>query len=690
MIINPNVIPEPNREAVSTGFDRYLDRRVAEVNRQDRAAWNALSSRAEWEAFKKPRIKALERSLGRYPRAAESIHFEVTGTIEGDGYVIEKVVFTSRENLLVTANIYRPPSSETDEAGSQQHETMRELGLAQNEETGIVLVHSHHNPRTQPELQDMGAMWARVGCVVLVMDLFAYGERGEHPAGPRHDYWNRYNTGIQLQLIGDSLMGWMVWDLRRGIDLLEQHYQVGKVVLMGSVAGGGDPCAVTAALDDRVSVAIPFNFGGPQPETVYPLPDDAETSFNYLGSGGWETTRNLAGSGRDGFLPWVIVGAIAPRHLIYAHEFAWDEERDPVWKRLQAIYRWYGAEDRLDHAIGFGLLKGRPPEASHCNNVGPPHRERIHVALNRWLDVDVPNEAEDRRDETDLHCFGEDGRPVDPDGEDAEGERSYLSAFRQIGQARGGQFRRSLAWSSTAEADIALRDAWVDLLGNCEPDAASDPVYYAKDEDDEGTVERLGLAVDEDVVVPVILLSGGGKGPVTVLISSEGKASVLRNQADMIQTRTAEGPVCLIDVRGIGEAGTDHPRAPQSRGAGRAATALMLGETVLGWQVKDLRTVIAYLRSRSDIRSDGIRIEDLASGWDSPGDAIELDRPLIEPGAHILARLVALIEDDVTWSGGSGRVETYLSLLDSWSVNWPYDVILPGAIPHGDLPFESS
>ena len=132
--------------------------------------------------------------------------------------MIEKLVFESRPGIAVTANVYRPAN------GSNS--------------VGILLTHSHHNPKTQPELQDMGAMWARAGCTVLVMDQFGYGERREHPEGPRHDYWNRYNTGVQLQLIGDSLMGWMVWDIRRGIDVLEQRYGAGRIVVMGSVARG--------------------------------------------------------------------------------------------------------------------------------------------------------------------------------------------------------------------------------------------------------------------------------------------------------------------------------------------------------------------------------------------------------------------------------------------------------------------
>jgi len=36
-----------------------------------------------------------------------------------------------------------------------------------------VIVHSLHWPRTQFELQDMGILWARSGCAVLVMDQLA-------------------------------------------------------------------------------------------------------------------------------------------------------------------------------------------------------------------------------------------------------------------------------------------------------------------------------------------------------------------------------------------------------------------------------------------------------------------------------------------------------------------------------------
>src|SRR5205807_6251291 len=169
------------------------------------------------------------------------------------------------------------------------------------------------------------------------------------------DYHFRYNVGMQLHMIGDSLIGWMVWDLMRGVDLLLARPGIDpkRIVLLGAVAGGGDPAAVTAALDPRISAVVPFNFGGPQPETKYPLPDDARTSFNYAGGGSWESTRNLRLSARDGFLPWAIVGSVAPRGLIYGHEFAWDRAHDPVWKRLEMVFGFYNSP-RLAAVAGRG------------------------------------------------------------------------------------------------------------------------------------------------------------------------------------------------------------------------------------------------------------------------------------------------------------------------------------------------
>jgi dienelactone hydrolase len=373
---------------------------IREANRRESEAWAKIATKEDWERYRDGKLAALRASLGAPAEPPKDLQVRVTRTLSGEGYKIENLVYESRPGLRVTANLYGPASP----AASMP---------------GIVIIHSHHNPKTQGELQMMGITWARQGCLVLVPDQLGHGERREHPfvnaesfkgafRPTRQDYWFRYVTAMQLHAAGESLVGWMAWDVWRGVDLLLARPGIDpeRIALLGSVAGGGDPCGVAAALDPRIKAAVPFNFGGPQPETKYPLPEDAESAFNYAGSGSWESTRNLRLSARDGFLPWVIVGAVAPRGLVYGHEFEWDQERDPVWKRFEKVYGFYGVRDRLAWTKGRGAVTGKAPESTHCNNIGPVQLKGVYPAFERWFRLPVPGgEAKERHPAEELACL---------------------------------------------------------------------------------------------------------------------------------------------------------------------------------------------------------------------------------------------------------------------------------------------
>ena len=650
---------------------REISARQRAASARDRAAWAQVESLADWEKFAAPRLDALRRSLGEFPPAPEKVAVHLGGVVAGDDFSIENLVYESRPGIFVTANLYLPAQPPA-------------------KLPAIVIIHSHHNAKTQSELQDMGMTWARAGCAVLVPDQLGYGERREHAAGARQDYRFRYFSAQQLHTLGDSLIGWMAWDTSRGLDAMLQRANIDreKVILLGAVAGGGDPAAVTAALDRRFTCVAPFNFGGPQPETRFPLPDDAETSFNYLGGGSWESTRNLLRSGSEGFLPWVIVASLAPRRLIYGHEFSWDRERDPVWRRLEKIFAWHGVPENLAFAHGHGRLSGRPPEASHCNNLGPAQRKHIHAALEKWFGIRAVEYSKPLPAEA-LTCFT-------PALRAALKPRPLHYSHQIRGALRASQFRARLKPLSPDERRALLRTEWAKLLGPVTPPASVTATAREPGKFGEARVERFTLAVEPGIFVPTMLLLPATKTavrvPVVISLSQFGGTQFLHEHAAAITALLAGGvAVCLPDVRGTGETSPGGARDRQTEATSLSATELMLGGTLLGARLRDLRAVLAYLRTRADV--DFARVALWGDSF-APVNPPGFTDPLIgegvpphqsEPLGGLLALFGALFEPDVKAVLARGLFAGFYSLLGDVFCYVPHDAVVPGALTAGDL-----
>lgn len=669
--------------------------RLHSANQTEAERFERLTSRDEWERFRDVRLAALRRSL-HLPDRVGDLRVRVTQSLAGDGYVLENLVFESRPGLWVAANLYRP-----ERVGPRM--------------PGIVICHSFHHPKTQGELQDMGMSWARAGSCVLVIDQLNHGERRQHPftdaerfPAPfpvaRQDYLWRYNTGIQLALAGESLMGWMVWDLLRGVDLLLSRPGIDKdrIILLGSVAGGGDPAAVAAAVDPRIAAVVPFNFGGPEPETGYPLPEDAERTYPYA-RGHWDSTRRLYGSARAGFLPWVIVGAAAPRPLIYAHEFAWDRERDPAWDRLQTIYDWYGRRDHLEAVSGRGTLFNEGPGSTGCANIHPDHRTAINAVFDRWFDSPQPaKEIQQRRPPEELLCLNsavtDDVKP-----------RLVHELATELASQRIAAARARFGELPNPEAKRRLRAEWSALLGDVKAKAAPRVIKRRVEPAERVSVERIGLEIEAGIVVPVLLLIPKDRPaslPVVVGVAQQGKGAFLRERATVIAALLDGGAsVCLADVRGTGEttaagdergppAGSLKTVEQTSSGTLLASGELMLGSTLLGARVRDLRAVAAYLRSRDDLDSRRIALWGDSFAPVNLGDVecevpwgAQLEHPphRSEPLGGLLALLGGLFEDDLRAVAVCGSFAGYETILESPFCHVPYDVIVPGALTAGDL-----
>ena len=159
-----------------------VSKRLRAVNVRDVADWKLVKSRADWENRTRQSIEALRKSLGTYPDPPTDLKVRVTRSDKRDGYFVDNIVFESRPGLLVTAHLYRPLMT-----GPSM--------------PGIVISHSHHRPKEQGELQDMGANWARQGCLVIVPDHIGHGERRQHPYRSAADYDGSFRVSRQGLLL---------------------------------------------------------------------------------------------------------------------------------------------------------------------------------------------------------------------------------------------------------------------------------------------------------------------------------------------------------------------------------------------------------------------------------------------------------------------------------------------------------
>lgn len=685
--IEANVFDEQERKAARAMVPDGLARRLAAANQRSSTEWRSIENRDQWERFRDEKLTRLRKAIGLRGQLTAKPRVRIARTFQAEGCRITNLVFESQPGFWVTANFYCP---------AEPRETM----------PGLLICHSHHTPKEHPELQEMGLRWARGGCLVMVPDMLGHGERRQHPfitaddypepyRVGRQDYYFRYDLGMALHLAGESLMGWFVRDLISCATVLLDQPGVDprRIVILGAVAGGGDPAAVTAALDRRIAGAVVFNFGGPQPETRYPLAADAEDAFNYAGSGSFESTRNLRLSAAEGLLPWVIVGAIAPRPFVYAHEFAWDRERDPVWRRLRRIWGFYGAEDKLTGAHGRGSVKGRPPQATHCTHIGRFHRQLLDPLLERWFGI-IPREAEasEPLPREAFRCMTEElAEELKP--------RRVCDLLAQSVSERLARVRERRARLSQEALREELRRRWREILGPIDPPARIEAGVVRRERQAPlgAVVERIRLESESGIIVPVVLLLPQGAAdqrlPVVVVVGEVGKAELLKSRARAFAELLGGGAaLCLPDLRGLGETAPNGSREVWGEITAQSSTELMLGGTIVGARLRDLRAVLAWLRSRRDL--DPARITlwgESPAEPNPPGTDPRVPRHVdgrprwSEPLGGMVVMLGALYEGSVAAVRVRRGLSDFESVVQHQFVYIPHDAVVPGLLAFGDL-----
>ncbi|MFQ5808049.1 MAG: alpha/beta hydrolase family protein, partial [Armatimonadota bacterium] len=330
-----------------------------------------------------------------------------------------------------------------------------------------------------------------------------------------------------------------------------------------------------------------------------------------------------------------------------------------------------------------------------CTNVGPPHRQAIYPLLERWFGMPPPEpERQERVDPAELRC-------ITPQIE-AELRPSKLhEVAAELGTQRLAAARQGLDGLSSQARREKLRQGWARLLGDVEPSGWTETDESRDDTPlpSPHTAERLVLETEPGIVVPVLILMPADAAqppPVVIAVAHEGKEKLLRERAGEIGRLLGAGiAVCLPDVRGTGATSQADSHAWQDEWRTGAiwasASALMLGDTLLGGRLRDIRAVLRYLRARRDL--DGRRVGlwgescTPANPHEFVDPPLRTDDPphLAEPLGQLLALLGALFEDDVSVVAARGGIVGFASCLDSPTCYIPHDVHIPGVLEVGDI-----
>ncbi len=303
------------------------------------------------KAAKNGCVKNSSKLIGGLPDYKGPLNAKITGHIQAEGYVIEKVIFESLPGIFVTGNVYRP-----NQPGHYP----------------AVLFQAGHTQEGKAEPQFAAANLALKGFVVLCFDPIGQGERlqsyDRQLGRSASDYGGSGNDHVQVSaqavLIGQGGARYFIWDSIRALNYLVGRPDVdaNRVGALGC-SGGGSSTTFIAALDRRIKAAAPacftnsyrLLFAGPDPDPEMEFPRFLSSGLDHA------DFAELAAP-----TPWLIMATEHDYYLPEGAKLVYDEARK--W------YKLFGAEDNVRFFVGSGQ-HGTPPES----------REAMYEWMIRWL-----------------------------------------------------------------------------------------------------------------------------------------------------------------------------------------------------------------------------------------------------------------------------------------------------------------
>mgnify|MGYP000271254140 CR=1 FL=1 len=549
-----------------------LARAEAHASRsRDRLA--AIDSPEDVDAHREWVRSTLADRFGGLPDDPEPRSVETTGRRERDGYTLETVVIETLLGFHVTANCYVPD-------GDGLH-------------PAVLFLCGHAEPaKADPANQRACVTLARHGFVVLTVDPVGQGERrqyrdievdGAAVSGGGGTFPHAY-AGQKCFYAGANLARYVVHDDRCALTALLDRDDVDadRVAAVGT-SGGGTQSMYLAVFDERVDAVAPCCA--------------VSERYEQLKTGNrTHAEQAITGSVPAGLDHDAVLAALAPRPVCVGaaasdHYFPVEGARAAV-ERARRVYDAYDAADRVDLAVA---------DAGHC----PVYefREDIFAWLcDRLGDVDYdPDGHPETVDPADLHCTPEgnvldaydDERTIDAIIAESVDDRHPDAGSGRTPDVDPERLRRRLDEQFCVDRD----------------DCDLHPRYVGRSEDDGLDVARVWFRTerDPDAVVAGVLVSVPDASPdaPAVVLYEDGTGALSGRGDDVAALAREHGAALVFDPRGVGAVENREIPVPNwaSDAGGTFDTefklandALLLGDSLFGMRVSDVRRAATFLR----------------------------------------------------------------------------------------------
>ncbi|MEW4487773.1 acetylxylan esterase [Thalassoglobus sp. JC818] len=220
---------------------------VRQVTHRNRRLKEAIKSPEDAQRYVESVRAKIRESFGPEPERTP-LNAQVTGVLERDGYRVEKIIFESRPNFPVTANLYLP----TNVTGKIP---------------GVVGTCGHSsNGKASEAYQSFSQGLARLGMACLIYDPIGQGERSQYvdenlKSSVRLGVGQHLHAGNQQFLVGEFLGSWRAWDGIRALDYLLSREEIDaeRVGVTGN-SGGGTMTTWLCGVESRWTMAAPSCF----------------------------------------------------------------------------------------------------------------------------------------------------------------------------------------------------------------------------------------------------------------------------------------------------------------------------------------------------------------------------------------------------------------------------------------------